>query len=41
MVKLAEQNRHRTDLLLHREFFRDFALKHGDNMAISMLQDVP
>jgi arylsulfatase A-like enzyme len=38
MANLATKSRFRTALLQHREFLHDFALKHGDNMTISMLQ---
>ncbi|MGB2866431.1 MAG: sulfatase-like hydrolase/transferase [Sedimentisphaerales bacterium] len=38
MVNLAAKSRYSTALLQHRQFLRDFALKHGDNVAISMLR---
>lgn len=38
MTNLAAKSRYRTALLQHREFLRDFALKYGDNVAISMLR---
>lgn len=38
MVNLAEKDRYRNTLLQHREFLWDFALKHGDNIATSMLR---
>jgi len=41
MENLAEKSQYRTALLQHREFLRDFALKHGDNVAISMLRGLP
>ena len=37
MVNLAAKSQYRTALLQHREFLRDFALKHGDSVAMSML----
>lgn len=37
MVNLATKSRYRNALLQHREYLRDFARKHGDNMALSML----
>jgi len=40
MVNLAAKSRYRTVLLQHREFLRDFAIKHGDNVAKSMLRDL-
>ena len=39
MVNLAEEGRYRKILLQHREYLRDFALKHGDNVALSMLRN--
>ena len=38
MVNLTAKSQYRTALLQHREFLRDFAQKHGDNIALSMLQ---
>jgi arylsulfatase A-like enzyme len=40
MVNLAAKSQHRKVLLQHREFLRDFALKHGDSVALSMLRDL-
>jgi arylsulfatase A-like enzyme len=38
MVNLAEKSQYRTALLQHREFLRDFAQKHSDSVALSMLR---
>jgi len=38
MVNLAAKSQYRTALLQHREFLRDFARKHNDGVALSMLR---
>ena len=38
MVNLAAKRQYRKALLQHREFLRDFALKHDDSVALSMLR---
>jgi arylsulfatase A-like enzyme len=38
MVNLAAKSQYRTALLQHREFLLDFAQKHGDKVALSMLR---
>jgi arylsulfatase A-like enzyme len=38
MLNLAEKIQYRKVLLQHRKYLREFALKYGDNVAISMLQ---
>ena len=38
LVNLAAKSQYRTTLLQHREFLRDFAQKHDDNVALSMLR---
>jgi arylsulfatase A-like enzyme len=41
MANLAAKSQHRTTLLQHREYLRDFARKHSDSMALSMLRGLP
>jgi arylsulfatase A-like enzyme len=41
MVNLTAKSGCRTALLQHREFLRDFAQKHGDKVALSMLRGLP
>ena len=41
MVNLVAKSQYRTALLQHREFLRDFAQKHGDKVALSMLRGLP
>jgi len=38
MVNLAAKSRYRTALVQHRMFLRDFARKHNDSVAMSMLR---
>jgi len=40
MVNLAGKSQYRTALLQHREFLCDFAGKHDDRVALSMLRDM-
>jgi len=40
MVNLAAKHKYRTVLLRHREFLADFARKHDDRVALSMLEDL-
>jgi len=40
MVNLAAKSQYRPILLQHREFLRDFAGKHDDGVALSMLRDL-